>query len=436
MGPQRSRNQAAAGFPSREDLKRACTKPLGRSGGYSPASARAESGAQLKMELATEPMFSQLQEAAKSEIAGGPCAAETCILSENEENEAERGIQEALDQDMLPQPPDAHSLDWRAASLQKPQRVRCNKLTRQAGGFKKLTALVNHQKAHTEDKPFRCAECGRGFKGSSTLLNHLKIHTGENAFECLECGKSFNRKANLVVHEKVHRGERPYKCKECEKSFGRSSNLIAHYKTHAKKKVFSCGICSKSFSGSSALFQHQRIHMDEKPYRCAECGNSFCLCSNFIEHQKIHLRERHSEDIADANRSEFISLHHKEQQRRDTEKLEMDRWNLIFEELKKMRENMDMLLLNQQSQLQVLQEIQKQLNILLPGNDLINSNVYSLGLLLGRQAAAVASLSFPLLNPSSLLTENAPLLSRLSAPEILSVSQLTGSQFHATSTTS
>lgn len=65
---------------------------------------------------------------------------------------------------------------------------------------------------------------------------------------------------------------------------------------------------------------------------------------------------------------------------------------------------MDMLLLNQQSQLQVLQEIQKQLNTLLPGNALLNSNVYSLGLLLGQQAAAAASISCPLLNPSSLLS--------------------------------
>ncbi|XP_025889047.1 zinc finger protein 271-like [Nothoprocta perdicaria] len=384
------------------------------------------------MELATEPRFSQLQEAARNEIAGGSCTAETCILSENEENEAERGIQEALEQDMLPQLAEARGLNRRAASLQKPQRASCKKLPRQAGGSRKLTALTNDQKARTDDKPFKCTECGKGFKGSSTLLNHLKIHTGENAFECLECGKSFNRKANLAVHERVHRGERPYKCQECEKSFGRSSNLIAHYKTHVKKKVFSCGMCSKSFSGNSALFQHQRIHMDEKPYRCDECGNSFCLCSSFIKHQKIHLRERPSERIADANCSEFISPHHKEQQRRDTQKFEMGHSNLVFEELKKMRENMDMLLLNQQSQLQVLQEIQKQLNILLPGNDLINSNVYSLGLLLGRQAAAMASLSFPLLNPSSLLTEN----TRLSAPEILSTSQLAGSQFHATSTTS
>ncbi|XP_064890343.1 uncharacterized protein LOC110364716 isoform X3 [Columba livia] len=152
----------------------------------------------------------------------------------------------------------------------------------------------------------------------------------------------------------------------------------------------------------------QKLHTEEKPYKCTEC---------------------------DANHSEATFLHHKEEQRCGTEKHTMDHLSLVLEELKKMRENMDMLLLNQQSQLQVLQEIQKQLNILLPGNDLINSNVYSLGLLLGRQAAAVASLSFPLLNPSSLLPENASCLPQSSAPGILPTTRLPVSQHPATSTT-
>ncbi|XP_009322643.1 PREDICTED: zinc finger protein 436-like [Pygoscelis adeliae] len=256
--------------------------------------------------------------------------SEDCILSDNEED---RGVPEDLKRDVLPRLPEAHSPDWVAASLQRQQRAACSKPPHQKRGSKKLTLIADGQKPHTEEKPYKCTECGKGFKGSSRLLNHLQTHTREKMFECVECGKSFSRKANLVVHQRIHTGERPYKCKECEKTFSCTSNLIAHRKTHAKKKAFSCTTCRKSFSGSTALFQHQRVHMDEKPYRCTECGNSFRLCSNFIKHQRIHLKEGPSEHTADANYSEFTSLHHKEEQRCGAENREMDHLNLVLEEL-------------------------------------------------------------------------------------------------------
>lgn len=201
-------------------------------------------------------------------------------------------------QEVLPQLPEAHSPDREAATPGRQQKAACNKSPHQKRGSKKLALIADGQKLHTEEKPYKCTECGKGFKGCSRLMNHLQTHTREKTFECVECGKSFSRKANLVVHQRIHTGERPYKCKECEKTFSRTSNLIAHRKTHVKKKSFSCTMCRKSFSRSTALLQHQRAHMDGKPYRCTECGNSFHLCSNFVKHQRIHLRERPSEHTA------------------------------------------------------------------------------------------------------------------------------------------
>ncbi|KAM6290390.1 uncharacterized protein LJ264_011898 [Porphyrio hochstetteri] len=340
--------------------------------------------------------------------------SENSMLSNNEE-----GVPGDLNHDALSQEPDTRS-PGRGGAF--------NKLPQQNRGFQKLVLVAG------DEKPYKCVECGKSFKHYARLLQHLQTHRRKNMFECIECGKSFNRKGNLMVHQRVHTGERPYKCEQCEKTFCRSSNLAAHHKTHAKKKAFSCTTCKKKFGGSTALFHHQRVHMDEKPYRCTKCGNSFRLWSSFIKHQQIHFREEPSEHTADANYSEWTSLHHKGEQGCGAGEPEKDGLNLVLEELKKMRENMDMLLLNQQSQLQVLQEIQKQLNILLPGNDLINSNVYSLGLMLGRQVAAAASLSFPLLNPSRLLPENDSLLSQSSAPGVLPATQLPGSLYPATST--
>ncbi|XP_053835049.1 zinc finger protein 501-like isoform X1 [Vidua macroura] len=361
----------------------------------------------IQMEPAMESIFSIFQSPGRSDAAGYPG---DCVLGDSEE---EKGFPENLKQEELPQ----------VLEAQSPERgTACDFSPHKETDSRKVILGTDGQKLHCEEKPFKCPECGKGFKGHCRLLTHLQIHTREKVFVCAECGKSFSRKANLVAHQRVHTGERPYKCKECEKTFSRASSLLAHHKTHLKKKVFSCTICRKNFSGNTALLQHQRVHADEKSCRHSEHGNSFSVSSNFIRHQ--HLRERPSEHTADANQPEFTSLHQKEQ-RCDAEESEMDHWNLVSEELKKMRENMDMLLLNQRSQLQVLQEIQKQLNTLLPGNALLNSNVYSLGLLLGQQAAAAASISCPLFNPSSLLScEGASALSLSSASGALPAPQL------------
>ncbi|XP_039236108.1 zinc finger protein 391-like isoform X2 [Pipra filicauda] len=367
------------------------------------------------MEPTMESIFSIFQSPESNDSAGYP---EGFVLRDTEEEE---GIPEDLQQEELPQVPAAHSPERGAACSEPPPQKRDSM---------KLVLSTDGQKLPSEKNPFfKCPECGKGFKGHSRLLNHLQIHNRDKRFVCAECGKSFSRKANLVVHHRVHTGERPYKCKECEKAFSCASNLVTHHKTHLKKKAFSCTVCRKSFSGNKGLLQHQRVHTGEKPYRRPKGGNN-SVSPNSVKHQ--HLREGPSAHTADANQPEFTSLHHKEEQRCSAER---DHSKLVFEELKKVRENMDMLLLNQQSQLQVLKEIQKQLNILIPGNALVNSNVYSLGVLLGQQAAAAAAVSCPLLNPSSLLCENATALSPSSARGILPTTQLPSSQDLAASRT-
>ncbi|XP_032914364.1 zinc finger and SCAN domain-containing protein 2-like [Catharus ustulatus] len=360
-----------------------------------------------------ESAFSIFQSPGRSDAAAG-CPGD-CVLEDNEE---EKGFPEDLKQEELSQ----------VHGAQSPERgTACDDSPHEKRDSRKVVLGTNDQKLHCKEKPFKCPECGKGFKGHCRLLTHLQIHAREKVFVCAECGKRFSRKANLVAHQRVHTGESLHKCKECEKTFSRASSLLAHHKTHLKKKTFSCTICRKNFGGNAALLQHQRVHTNEKPCRHSDRGNSFSVSSNFIRHQ--HLRERAGEHTADANQPEFTSLHQKEERQCGPEASEMDHWNLVSEELKKMRENMDMLLLNQQSQLQVLQEIQKQLNTLLPGNALLNSNVYSLGLLLGQQMAAAASISCPLLNPSSLLScEGASALSLSPASGALAASQLPASQ--------
>ena len=63
--------------------------------------------------------------------------------------------------------------------------------------FSTKDTLNKHMMVHTEERQYKCGECGKLFKRISHVREHLKIHSSERPFPCYICGKSFKTAVSL-----------------------------------------------------------------------------------------------------------------------------------------------------------------------------------------------------------------------------------------------
>ncbi|XP_060540108.1 zinc finger protein 354A-like [Pantherophis guttatus] len=219
----------------------------------------------------------------------------------------------------------------------------------------------------TRIKPSKHKERRTTFRGETGLAKHLKGHARARIFKCVICEKSFSKKSSLLIHQ--------------------------WSPTHSK------GLVDLQYRATDHDKSHLRKPRKERTYRCQKCRKVFFLRENFIKHQKIHLPP-----VPGQAQAGNPSIDRKGK----AKKAGSDQSELLLEEMTSMKLSLDLLILNQQAQLQALRGIQSQLNILLPGNNLISSNVYRLGVLLSQQAAAMRSVSFSFfVNPSNPLPQSA-----------------------------
>lgn len=104
---------------------------------------------------------------------------------------------------------------------------------------------------HTGAGPYGCLGCGAAFAHMSFLLEHQKSHTGEKPFRCGAAARPpakarrsrrtgartphSGSRASLTQHHGVHTGLWPYECDGCGKAFSFSA-LIRHQKRHASQQ--------------------------------------------------------------------------------------------------------------------------------------------------------------------------------------------------------
>uniref|UniRef100_A0A669QC48 C2H2-type domain-containing protein n=1 Tax=Phasianus colchicus TaxID=9054 RepID=A0A669QC48_PHACC len=94
--------------------------------------------------------------------------------------------------------------------------------------------LIIHQKSHSNWLPYRpycCPACGKGFIQKHHLQKHQRIHG--RLYRCIECTESFPMQTLLEEHQRRHTQQRPFQCNGCSKSFRHRQSLNHHQKVHA-----------------------------------------------------------------------------------------------------------------------------------------------------------------------------------------------------------
>jgi hypothetical protein len=85
-------------------------------------------------------------------------------------------------------------------------------------GFASKTALTQHMRS------FHPGECD--LNDSFAPVNRRTV-TGTQ-WECPDCHKSFTRNRILVEHQRTHTGEKPFKCAFCGRGFARKNDVKRH----------------------------------------------------------------------------------------------------------------------------------------------------------------------------------------------------------------
>uniref|UniRef100_A0A2K6G5W5 Zinc finger protein n=1 Tax=Propithecus coquereli TaxID=379532 RepID=A0A2K6G5W5_PROCO len=142
---------------------------------------------------------------------------------------------------------------------------------------------------------FQCSVCNSSFSSALSFEQHQETCRGDARFVCKagSCGKRLKSKDALKRHqENVHTIHEIFDCQECMKKFISANQLKRHMITHSEKRPYHCEICNKSFKRLDQVGAHKVIHSEDKPYKCKLCGKGFAHRNVYKNHKKTHSEDR------------------------------------------------------------------------------------------------------------------------------------------------
>ncbi|KAF0286665.1 Zinc finger protein 341 [Amphibalanus amphitrite] len=175
--------------------------------------------------------------------------------------------QECLELDRLDPSSAAQTTDRPAAPAAKNTCDVCHK------AFSKRFDLLQHQRKHTGEKPFRCPVCGRCFTQKSNLKRHIESHrvwpggaretlpsdpAASGGHQCRHCAQTFDGYGAFKSHLRQHDEIKVYRCpqRDCGATCDDQDRFLEHLRRHHAQLEFTCHVCGHVFTSLRLLSDH------------------------------------------------------------------------------------------------------------------------------------------------------------------------------------
>ncbi|XP_012544950.1 zinc finger protein 81 [Bombyx mori] len=146
-------------------------------------------------------------------------------------------------------------------------------------------SLRNHYKIHTGFDVV-CEHCGKKFITRRLLLMHCRAKHGyEKTDKCSYCDYRASNAEQVKIHERLHTGERPFVCAQCGAAFHRRSTHLQHVATHLPDRPVPCPHCPARFQTTTLMRIHRSRHAAPPArWRCALCEGRFARRRTALRH--------------------------------------------------------------------------------------------------------------------------------------------------------
>ncbi|KAG5673514.1 hypothetical protein PVAND_003556 [Polypedilum vanderplanki] len=164
--------------------------------------------------------------------------------------------------------------------------------------FKTRSSLRDHQKVHSEERPYKCNYCPSAFKSSSNRSKHERgSHSEQYQKRKLEreAEKANNGSTTETIlspaskKPKIENEEQKIISKQDSEQ--NSSNASAAPPSQPKRVTFPCRYCDRVFKKTEGRDKHETTHKDFLAYDCGYCYKTFKSDDILKEHMKIHITQ-------------------------------------------------------------------------------------------------------------------------------------------------